>query len=92
MSNTSIVQRMREACDQYEAGVLAPLMVGAQIAALAEALERVGREAVEAAREFELRMAVVQDRLDEGEAAGAHADGQGVIADIRVWLEALSGL
>jgi hypothetical protein len=92
MSNATIVQRMREACDQYEAGELTPLMAGSQIAALAEALEGVGREVAEACREFELRMAVVQDSLNYGEVAAAHADGQGVAADIRAWLEALGGL
>lgn len=89
MSNATIIQRMREGCAQYEAGELSPLVLGSQIAALAECLEGVGRDVGERGRDFESLMAVVQDQRDYGEDAGADAAGQATITDIRAWLETL---
>jgi hypothetical protein len=88
MSNASIIQRMREACDEYDAGVTPPGVIGRQIAALAEALEGVRLHVVKTARGFELRLGMVQEWLDYygQDDSQAMNTGQVVVSEIRAWL------
>jgi hypothetical protein len=90
MSNASIIQRMREACDRYEAGQLSPAVLGKQLVALAEALEGVGRRVVEEMREYEFRLLAAQDDLDYEDEERARTACQAIVADIRPWLERVS--
>ncbi len=86
MSNSDIMQRMSDACDQAEAGAITPAILGIQIVALAEALEGVPRQVVEEAREFELRLIEAEDHLEFGEEDQARAAAQAVVEDVRAWL------
>jgi hypothetical protein len=89
MSNASIIQRMREACDQYEAGALSPMVLGEQLVALAGALEGRPRDVLELARAAEQELVIAENHLNDGERERADEIAQQAIARLRVWLDEL---
>jgi hypothetical protein len=89
VSNASIVNRMREACDQWEAGQIDSVELGLQIAGLACALEGVGRHVAAEGRDWELELAVASDDAKFGEYDRALAQVREVIVRIRAWIDGL---
>ncbi len=91
MSNTTIIERMREACDQWDASGLDCLSLGQQLAGLAEALEGLGYWVVVQAREWELALMVASEPAQFGERDLALAQLQAVVGRIRQWIAELEG-
>jgi hypothetical protein len=104
MSNANILDRMREASDQFESGDISSAALGDQIVALAKCLEHVGgvsRNVLTEAEEFRNRLISIDDYLEIPvnpamdqfeyvENENAPAESQAIIADIRVWLAGMN--
>ncbi|HYT90225.1 MAG TPA: hypothetical protein VEL76_16075 [Gemmataceae bacterium] len=90
MPNADIVQQMREACDQWDAGQIDCLALGRQLVGLAAALEGIGRQLVEQSREWELELAVASDAANFEERDQAVAQVNAVVGQIRTWIEGLA--
>src|SRR5262245_41038736 len=101
MSNATIISRMREACDQFEAGRIRTYELCTEFVGLASALEhvcRVPRRDVTADEEFTSRRMGIEDELeipvqDQFEYVPneeAPALRRPILEDIRAWLARLS--
>jgi hypothetical protein len=90
MSNASIIQSMRDACDRYEAGEILPMVLGDQLQAMAAALEGVHPRVVTQARDLADQIGMAQGELDEGSRSESRRIGLEAVAEIRRWLDELA--
>jgi hypothetical protein len=90
VSNATIIERMQKTCDQWTAGTIDCLVLGAQLVALAEALENVPRRLVEEAREWQVRLEIASDPASFGERELAITQLNQVVAAIRQWIQGLN--
>jgi hypothetical protein len=90
VANANIIDRMREACDQWPVGTIDCLALGSQLVALTEALENVPRCVVEQAREWEVQLRIASDPASFGEREMAIAQLNETVAAIRQWIEGIA--
>jgi hypothetical protein len=93
MSNASIIQDMREACDRYEAGEITEITLASQIEGMASALEGLSRRQLEEVRElaFEVALATEEESEVQNERTRMLTRQYGLeaMAAIRRWLDEL---
>jgi hypothetical protein len=89
MSNATIIQQMRAACDQWDNGQINCLTLGKQIVGLASSLEGLSRGVIDECRTWETELILASDDANFGERERALAQVCGVVSRIRVWIDRL---
>jgi hypothetical protein len=89
MSNQSILERMRESCDRFDAGAITAEEVMVEVTSLAKTLDFIRPRADEAARNFRLKVGYGCDLIghDNDEAAGWKEINHAVSV-MRTWIAA----
>jgi hypothetical protein len=94
MSNASIIQDMREACDRYEAGEITEMMLAGQIEGMVSAFERLPPRVIEEGRELAFQVALATEEesevRNERTRMRVRQYGLEAMAAIRCWLDELA--
>jgi hypothetical protein len=89
MSNASIIQSMKEACDQWDAGNIDSQHLTMQLGGLFTALDGVKRSEEKQAAEWLLKIDVASDYGNFEGHTQAIVEIKKVLTQIRVWIDTL---
>jgi len=89
VSNHSILERMRESCDRFDAGTITAEEVMGEITSLAKSLDSIRPMAVQAARDFRSKVVYGCDLIGhDNDEAGGWKEINNAVSAMRTWISA----